>query len=153
MTGRPDEVIARLDSRTGKRVLCGRRNTSGDLTCSGWLARVHEVETLAGPARIGTPLEGWTPKEPSERERGVGDWWTPTRYSEQRAEEVRRLVRAGAIPEDREAKGTLAKWRTLNRGVDVNISARDLPRHFKCPKCGRWNILDAKMLEIDWQGA
>jgi hypothetical protein len=173
---RPDEVLARVD-RSGKRVLCGRRDSRGRCSCPGELGNVHRsggrkiISSLVGWLPLTTPrvrsscrlpgcpergLRGYCPHhggEPADRPgegdagRVVHDWWRLTRRNVNRRERAEKLRAADAITTEEARTLARPRWRRPDAGPFE--SQLRLPTRMQCPRCGRWNRLEAAELGVE----
>jgi hypothetical protein len=155
-------LVARLDKKTGLRVMCGRKDAQGQFTCAGQLAYIAQggtpgAENFYRSLKMG---QGWT-------ENGDGTW-SLTRYAQNRLRSANRRLDHGRLTE--------AEWRQqaaprFRRDYSPAIASRwlgedaaahheqnlhpptvDPPLHLPivaiCPKCGQRNTIEAGPLKI-----
>jgi hypothetical protein len=109
--------------RSGERILCGRRDTVGRMTCGGELARVMVQAPLEAPN-----FE-WATLEPGTTEDPPGHVRLTTKAARQKREGRRPLGRRTS-----EALSVIEipQWRT---------TAPEPPWTRDCPRCGERNVV------------
>lgn len=161
------QPYARLDRKTRLRVLCGA-TVNGRFICVGELARVGILD----PQQYGRPerseeirvlcmLDGWRHRAPGH--------WTLNNHSARRLAGAQRAVTRGLLAPKQYAARSRPRFRrpkeTSRRTSlpDVNMVAypalgptdnyvvQPWPAGIlaDCPRCGRTNVLDADMLNVE----
>jgi hypothetical protein len=138
---------ARLDRATGERILCGRRDRTGQATCPGRLADVRHGQAVA--------LQGFTAGQ--QRPDGTWDWWEPTRWRRRAVTEAKRLRQTGRIDSEEAARRTRPRFRRpygpardrrrgeppMERGAFIHP-----PAHVRCERCSTWSLIDPAELGL-----
>ena len=141
---------ARLDNKTGLRVLCGAKDDDGRYTCRGELAR---VAVLKADRRVLCMLDGWKHKA-----RGH---WVLNAHSARRLAGAESAVSRGLLSAEQLAERSRPRFRRpIPVGSDANAAGYGLSADnyvvfpgtagilADCPRCTRTNVLTETALRV-----